>query len=333
MIHNETPLVFSNQEIYQIHLDLPKVDVLCFRNSKIVDRRIQLNKGLVGRMTRPTMYQSWTESVVDHLTIEWVDSYVVLNERPTKSLLIFDTWGTSSYYHLLIDHILPVWITREWLKDRFGILSGDVDFFRISKNGYDSELGRAQEISVYFLGKEFLEEATGPYHEIVYGYFYNYRPYLGPRYPQLKYPSYQYWLAKFRKQFIMPEESCSNGTILVPLRDTRNFEWVDRFVQKYSHRIKFTAVDFGGLNIAEQVRLAGSASGIFGCEGAAFANMIFMASNSKVVPVAQDPNRLLFHSTLANYIPHQFKSVLVDSFGFASVGNDEMLRFLGEGLL
>jgi len=36
-------------------------------------------------------------------------------------LYIFDTWGIPSYYHLLIDHIIPLWITKNMIETKLNI--------------------------------------------------------------------------------------------------------------------------------------------------------------------------------------------------------------------
>jgi hypothetical protein len=322
---------FLSQEIFQIHLDLPSVDLIILKNCHIHDSQIQINKYFHDKIIRPTMYKSWTEKVEEHLSVNWIDDYPIIKEVNSKTLLIFDTWGTSSYYHLLVDHILPIWITREWLRETYGTQAEDVEYFRISTNQYPTELRTIQDIFSYFLGKNFIEKVSGAYRNVVWGYFFNYRPYLGPSHPNVVFPNYRNWLAKFRQKFGEFERDNSDGPILVPLRITRNINWVDRFLQKYSHRENFMEVDFGSLTIAEQIKLSGSAKGIFGNEGAAFANMLFMPNNSLIIPVAQEADRFLFHSTLSDYIPHQFKSVLVDPSGNSNVKADDILRFLERG--
>jgi len=148
------------------------------------------------------MYQSWTEAPVAHLKIEHSDDFPVLLEPPPqRDLIIFDTWGTSSYYHLLLDHIEPLWITREYLRQSLGIFDGLVDYYRISNNGYQSELETTLDIFQHFLGKRFVEDADGAYRNVVYGYFFSYRPYLGPNLPELFFLNYQRWLSEFRLQF------------------------------------------------------------------------------------------------------------------------------------
>lgn len=320
-----------SQEIHQIHLDLPDVDLLLFKNSDIFESHVKINKNMRDKINLPTMYQNWAGIKNNHLSFEWVDGCPVIRDASSKNLLIFDTWGTSSYYHLLVDHILPIWITREWLVDTIGVSVEDVEYFRISKNNYPTELASIQDIFLYFIGKNFTESASGTYRNILYGYFYNYRPYLGPKYPLILYPNYQNFLKKFRAEFGKFEKRNYTGRILVPMRNNRTSIWVDRFLQKYSHRINFITIDFAKLSMHEQVNLAGSAQGIFGNEGAAFANMLFMADDSLVVPVGQQSDSFFFLSTLSAYIPHQFKSVLVDSSGFSNVKDDDVLRFLERG--
>jgi hypothetical protein len=128
----------------------------------------------------------------------------------------------------------------------------------------------------------------------------------------------------------LPDKSKNSATlpVIVPLRNNRTFEWVDRFAQKYSHRINFQLVDFSKLTIAEQIKTSANTRGMFGCEGAAFANILFMQGNSCVVPVSNEPYRFIFHSSLAKYIGHRFTPVHLDSSGSPSLTEDDVLRFL-----
>ena len=319
---------YLSQEINQIHLDLPAVNLLVLKNTHVSGNRLVVNKSMRDRIELPTMYESWTAPRKNHLQIEYSDEFPVIRGDPQKDLMIFDTWGTSSYYHLLVDHIVPLWITREYLRHFHGIMAGAVDYYRISKNGYPTELETAEGIFRYFFKTSFVHNVADSYKNVLYGYFYSYRPYHGPNYPYALYPNYRKWLHKFREKYCILSDGNQPQPILVPFRNNRTFEYVDRFVQKYSHRINFQPVDFGNLTIGEQIRISGSARGILGCEGAAFANSIFMRENSCVIPVANERDRLMFHSSLSSYIGHRFKSVYIDSNAIPSVTDEDLLRFI-----
>lgn len=322
-------MTFLVQEVSQIHIDQPSVDLLVLKNSQFHGNRLIMSNSLRGRVQLPTMYESWTHPRNQHVHLEYMDTLPEI-ENAEKDLIIFDTWGTSSYYHLLIDHVVPLWITREYLKSSCGILGGLVDYYRISRNGYPTELHTAREIFNYFFRDYFVESAEGTYKNIVYGYFYSYRPYHGPKYPRLSYSNVRYWLSRFRDSYCVHENKQQGQAILVPYRSNRIEDFVDDFVQKYCHRINFQSVDFGSLSIADQIKISGSARGIFGCEGAAFANSIFMKKGAKVVPVSSDPSRFLFHSTLADYIGHSFKAVHINSERLPSISEEDLLQFFDE---
>jgi hypothetical protein len=318
---------YLSQVVNQLHFDLPSADLLVLSNTKVTQNKLVLDEKMRGRIQVPTMYQSWTEPRKSHIQFEYLDKFTVLEKNPIKDLMIFDTWGTSSYYHLLIDHIVPLWITAEYLRAHYGILMGSVDYYRISNNGWPTELETAKDIFKYFFNTSFVETVDDQYKNVIYGYFYSYRPYHGPNEPRLLYPNYRNWLSKFREKYCN-FENAQFESILVPYRNNRTFEHVDRFVQKYSNRIKFEHVDFGNLSIGEQIRISGRVRGMFGCEGAAFTNIIFMQQNSKVVPVAQDYNRFMFHQCLSDYIGHAFKGVHINPSGMPSLSDDDLLRFL-----
>lgn len=229
-------------------------------------------------------------------------------ERP--ALMVFDTWGTSSYYHLLIDHIIPLWMTRKHLQITQGILLDEhnIDYYRISRNDYPTELDSAQQIFGHFMGRDFHENISGRYNEIICGYFYNLRPYLGPHKPDIRYDYYRTLLDGFRREFRKVTQA-KNSTILVPARDTRTSSFVDAFVQKHSDKINFQTVDFGALSIDQQIEICGRSAGMFGAEGAAFANQVFLPDNSIVVPVTKEPERLAFHEPLSDYCGNTFLGV------------------------
>ena len=64
---------------------------------------------------------------------------------------------------------------------------------------------------------------------------------------------------------------------------------------------------------------------MFGCEGAAFANIVFMPTNSIIAPVSDEKERFLFHSPLVNYIQHRFSPILLDSYGNSLQKDDDLL--------
>ena len=78
---------------------------------------------------------------------------------------------------------------------------------------------------------------------------------------------------------------------------------------KRSYNVKM--VDFGKYTFKEQIELCESAWALIGCEGAAFSNQIFMDKKSLVVCIVEDCcfDGVLFHSAVARYMEHDFKTV------------------------
>lgn len=313
----------NRQIINQIALRAPEAKIFWIRNCSVKGRSISLSGNIDHGFELPTMYQSWTAPQKNHVVFSFQEQQNEFAIPPFRELMIFDTWGTSSYYHLLIDHIIPIWITREWMRENHGILNGEIDYCRISRNNYPTELSSAQEIFKHFLGKNFLEDASGVYKNLIYGYFFTYRPYLGPNQETTIWNNYKHWLQKFRNKFCISNENKSEY-VIVPQRDTRDFEFVHNFVKKYNGEINFKIVEFSKLSIKEQISLAGGARAMFGSEGAAFANSVFMKNSSLIIPVAQENSRFLFHSALSNYIGQKFLPVHLDQSG-ASLVDEELV--------
>jgi hypothetical protein len=135
-------------------------------------------------------------------------------------------------------------------------------------------------------------------------------------------------LNKFRTNYVNVKELDSGSLILVPKRLDRNFEFVDNFVTRYEKYFRFKYVDFSKMSVMDQIRICNSARVIFGSEGAAFANQVFMPDNSLVMPVSNQIERIDFHSSLAKYLEFSFYPILVDEFGDSLVGEGEILKIL-----
>ncbi len=317
-----------SHEVHQLQLFSPQASIVRVKNCFVHNKELLVDKSIHNPIMLPTMYQSWTVEQKPHLSFRQTETLSDTQAAPSRELMIFDTWGTSSYYHLLIDHIIPLWITREWMQQEFSILGGEPEYFRISKNDYELELPNIQKIFQYFLGRPFSENVSGMFRNVIYGYFYTYRPYHGPAHEPKIFPNYQYWLERFRSEFCAFPAQTADDYVLVPKRVTRNFSFVDQFVQKHAEKINFKVVDLGQLTIEEQIRLAGGAKAIFGAEGAAFANMVFMKKDCTVIPVSNDSSRFMFHSMLASYIGQRFIPVNVDKTGSSLIHDSIILDWL-----
>lgn len=276
----------------------------------------------------PTMYQSWGSLDTPKVKLK---SDLRRRARPrrrlsNKTVFIFDTWGVSSYYHLLIDHIIPLWLTRYFLERERFVQGEDVVYFRVSKNGWRNELTRIQEIFEYFLGSRFSDAAAGHYPSAVVGYLYSWRPYRGPNETGIMSPDYHRGLSEFRRRFSVPVPNPSQ--ILVPIRNDRNFAFVERFVTRFSSVLNFRRVDFSAMTIDEQIEAAGNARAMFGAEGAAFANQVFMPPGGVVVAVSSNEKRFEFHRPVAHYSGHRWHEVLLNSDGQTELSETEILAWL-----
>ena len=58
------------------------------------------------------------------------DNQNIINDVDNNDIVyIFDTWGLSSYYHLLIDHIIPMWITKNIIEEKLNLDFKNKHFF------------------------------------------------------------------------------------------------------------------------------------------------------------------------------------------------------------
>lgn len=269
---------------------------------------LDLDEANTEALLNASMYESWTEPKRKHFKLTHARKSPVARVAPNnRRLMIFDTWGTSSYYHLLIDHVIPLWMTREVVKSRLPEFKKfeNISYYRISDHGYPGELGTAQEIFEHFLGKPFRDHICGNFDSAVYGYLFRHRPYHGPNYPNRTFESYGSLLRDFRKSF------CAQGTskekyILVPERLDRLQPFVSSFTESHANMFNFRFVDFSKMSISEQIETCSNAYAIFGAEGAAFANQVFLPDGSLCIPVCQEPDRFHFHENLARYCGHDF---------------------------
>jgi capsular polysaccharide biosynthesis protein len=85
----------------------------------------------------------------------------------------------------------------------------------------------------------------------------------------------------------------------------------------------------GALSIEDQITVTKNAKAIFGAEGAAFANQVFIPKGSPVIAVATESSRFSFHSTLADYLDNTFLGVLLDQKSEPSEDSiEEILKLL-----
>lgn len=258
-----------------------------------------------------SMYEGWTSPPRFHYQDHVVGSDTVCPVGSEYSAAVaFDTWGITSYYHLLIDTVIPLWATKLFLSDVYKIDTfKDPVWWQISNNGSEEQLKSTQDIFNFFLGSPAKSSPNLVAAEVCYGYLSGCRPYLGPRYKFELRPWVKYYMDRFRDQFISKDSSLSS-VILVPKRNDRLMSFVPYFVDKYSDRYEFKEIDFGAMDVSEQIFHCGSAAGMFGAEGAAFSNQVFLHDGSLVAPVSNKRHKFLFHKPLSLYCGHHFVEVL-----------------------
>lgn len=321
--------MIKNFDSQVLEFDIPKQRLIYIRNCYVKSNNLISDYEVT---TLPTMYKSWTKKQRNHLKFKKINRWFKVSNQVDefsgeRQLLIFDTWGVSSYYHLLIDHIIPLWITRKWAIENLGIFHENPTYWRVSKNKWKHDLDKIQEIFAYFLGNGFEEKVFGNFRDVVCGYFYNWRPFVVKDLDASHASIYSKYLESFREAFCVFSRP-NNKFVLVPTRLTREHSFVNEFVSKYQRVITFKVVDMGSLSIREQVELSGQASVIFGSEGAAFANSVFMQPKTLVIPVSNEPSRFMWHKSLADCIGLNFFGVVVDKFGRPLIDEQTVLELI-----
>jgi hypothetical protein len=264
------------------------------------------------------MYQSWTNGQISHVKLN-VDKNINLDIQNNDILYIFDTWGLSSYYHLLIDHIIPLWITKNVIENflkKKKVQLGRSSYYRVSNNNYSKELSSNKDIFKHFFKDTYTDTITGKFKYIVYGYCYTYRPCHGPNFVHRYYPNYQLVFDKFINEFKQESNiSKENKYIIVPERNTRNYDGIKDIYNRLSKIYTVKLIDFGKYSISEQIKLCSSAWAIIGCEGAAYANQIFMKKSSLLICVChnKDLDHIPFQSSIAEYMNHKFFTITTTS--------------------
>jgi len=117
--------------IEKLTLEKPSANIMIIKNARINNNNIYYNSN--DPIFLPTMYQSWT--VPQRAHINFIEDKSINDIRSNNILYIFDTWGISSYYHLLIDHIIPLWITTKIIEQKLDINSQTkISYYRVSNN-------------------------------------------------------------------------------------------------------------------------------------------------------------------------------------------------------
>lgn len=286
--------------INKYSLKEPDVDLMIIENGSIENNIITIDKKNSAALFLPSMYESWTEDQKVYINFK-IEENFSNNLNNNDILYIFDTFGISSYYHLLIDTIIPLWITKTIVQEYIKTPITNSYFLQISNNNYKDELSNSNDIFKYFLKNSYTTNISGNFRYIVYGYSYRYRPFFGPTYDNRYFPKYKFMIDRFCDTFSKSDNE--KDYILMPQRTTRSYEHIDKLYDDLSKTFNVKMLDFGDYSIEEQINMCSKAWAMIGCEGAAFANQIFMKKGSLIICLGGND---AFQSPIASYIEHTF---------------------------
>lgn len=312
----------NKMNMIKYKIQSPDSVVMILENCSIDNNIITVNEEIHRNIFLPTMWHGWDQPQPQHIRFK-MENTNTSEQDEIKSpdnndiLYIFDTWGTSSYYHLLIDHLFPLWTTKKYIESFLSKqlkIIGTSHYYRVSNNNYHPELSTIKYIFQDIFKKPFVENIKGNFKYIIFGYFYNHRPFTTPfqTVNELWYPTLQEDLSEFVvAQRNLKNEALENKYILIPIRETRQFPGIKLICEMLKRSYNVKMVDFGKYTFKEQIELCESAWALIGCEGAAFSNQIFMDKKSLVVCIVEDVcfDGVLFHSAVARYMEHDFKTV------------------------
>jgi hypothetical protein len=292
--------------IEKLTLENPAASIMIIKNARINNNIIYYNNNSPNFL--PTMYESWRDPQTEH--IQFMEDKSIHDISNNNILYIFDTWGISSYYHLLIDHIIPLWITTKIIEQKVDInLQTKKHYYRVSNNNYTTSLSNSNEIFKFIFNDNWVDNIHGNFKYIIYGYAFTYRPYHGPKYELKYYENYKNFINHFQNSYFYKNPMEQEKYIIIPKRITRNNSIIEIIFKKLNPLFKIKYIDFSEHSINEQVILSASAFAFIGMEGAAFSNQIFMPKNSCLICILpNDTDNSAFHSTLSKYLQNKFYS-------------------------
>ena len=293
-------------KISKLVLNEPNAELMIIENGYIDKNTIYVQKDNLKGIFHPTLYKGWFNEKTNN-NINFKEKDIIPDIDNNKILFIFDSFGLSSYYHLLIDTILPLWITKNIIFENLNLdKNTQVDFLNISDMSNENILKSRNTIFEYFLNNKYIESIDdSKYKYIIYGYCYNHRPYYGPNGISRYYLKYQLLFDRFYNTFTINEE-VNEQYILIPLRIDSSYEHMDLLCETISKLYKTKIVDFSNYSIEEQIKLSNGAWAMVGSEGAAFSNQIFMKKKSLIICIGEIYN---FHSSVSNYLEHNFYNI------------------------
>lgn len=291
--------------IEKLTLENPTANIMIIKNACINNNIIYYNNNNKPNFL-PTMYQSWTEPQREH--ISFIEDKSINDISSNNILYIFDTWGISSYYHLLIDHVIPLWITTKIIEEKLDMdinLQTKKSYYRVSNNNYTTSLSNSNDIFKLILNENWVDNINGNFKYIIYGYAFTYRSLRGPN-DLTYYENYEKFINIFHNNFyynLIKQEKY----IIIAKRITRNNSIIDNIFTKINSLFNIKYIDFSEYSINEQQKLCASAYALIGMEGAAFSNQVFMPKKSCLICISPgDNNSYLFHSTLSKYLKNSF---------------------------
>lgn len=294
--------------IQKLSLKDPNVDLMIIENAYIKENKIDILKKNKKDIFYPTMYKSWCNKINEYIIFEEKDSIEPVDNN--EILIIFDSFGLSSYYHLLIDTIIPVWITKKIVSNYLNLNTNyNYNFLNISDKSRENKLKNANNIFKYFLNNNYTDYINNKYKYIIYGYCYDYRPYHGPFISLRYFPKYQFMFDAFYDTFSLNENN-KEKYIVIASRSTRSYRYMNTICDIVSKYYTTKIVDFSEYSIEEQIEISKNAWAIIGSEGAAFSNQIFMEKKSLLICIGETHK---FHSSLSQYLEHDFYNLPMES--------------------
>ena len=297
-------------KISKLVLEEPNAELMIIENGYIKKNTIFVKKDNLKNIFHPTLYKGWYDNkIINYIKFKEKDK--ISDVENNEILFIFNSFGCSSYYHLLIDTIIPLWITKNIIFEYLNIDKNKrVHFLNISDKSSKINLKNRKTIFKYFLNNNYTEtKTTSKYKYIIYGYCYNHRPYHGPKEIHKIYPNYQDIFNKFYNTFT-PTQDIKEKYIIIPLRTDRSYKDMDKLCETVSKYYKTKIVDFSNYSIEEQIKLSNDAWAMIGSEGAAFSNQIFMKKKSIIICIGGEYS---FHSSVSTYLEHIFYNFSKDN--------------------
>lgn len=239
------------------------------------------------------------------------------------AIIIFNSWGTTSRYHAIIDSAFPLWATVQTLKSRFNVSTKDLTLLNMSplcdNEPHDKalepiilalfgsyEYPRSDEIGAAVLPSNNSQQ----YNILVYGFLYGWRPYRNHKL------HYNIRLGHFFRAFAadlkskLLKESLNSQNSPVELNNIHNvssvkISFIDRgpakdfdvmkrvlarkdlmlnAFLKEDMQISFSLFGIGDLSTyQQQAAYSSRVSILIGAEGAGFIQQLFLPINSILV--------------------------------------------------